>query len=314
MQETKMRIRLANRDVAEEALRKEIRELKKLLAESAQQSQKSLDEVQVNVTRQADMDAAQSHIASLTFELSSLRLQLAGHADVVEQNKQLNAAVMELDKSFANAEKRVRLDKLFSTFLCVFSSGHSSCPQLEAASATQAQFDVLRKSLEAKCATIPKLQQENENLKNKLKESLLVVSEVAKAEQLVKNLVAERDKYQVDAAATNSIRKQIVHLKAQLEASAVALLQSERTVAKLSDEIMVGKLQAALKQKTENFGMSSVEVAKDLLEDVSVWRKKCIKAESELHELKVSIAADARRSFLALAIEPPHQQVALLLK
>jgi hypothetical protein len=46
MQETKMRIRLANRGVAEEALRKEIRELKKLLAESAQQSQKSLDEVQ----------------------------------------------------------------------------------------------------------------------------------------------------------------------------------------------------------------------------------------------------------------------------
>ncbi len=117
-----MRIRLANRDVAEEALRKEIRELKKSLAESAQQTQKSVDEgqLQVNLTRQAEMDAAQSHIASLTVELSSLRLQLAGHADVVEQNKQLNAAVMELDKSFANAEKRVRLDMLFLPFSCVF--------------------------------------------------------------------------------------------------------------------------------------------------------------------------------------------------
>ncbi len=311
-----MRIRLANRDVAEEALRKEIRELKKSLAESVRQTQKSLDEgqLQVNLTRQSEMDAAQSQIASLTLELSSLQLQLAGHADVVEQNKQLNAAVMELDKSFANAEKRVRLDMLFSPFLCNFLSGHSSCPQLHAASATQAQFEVVRKSLEAKCATIPKLQQENENLKNKLKESLLVVSEVAKTEQLVKNLVAERDKFQVDAAATNTIKKQIIHLKAQLEASAVALLQSERTVVKLSDEIMVGKLKAALKQKTEDLGISSVQFAKDLLEDVSVWRKKCIKAESELHELKVSIAADARRSFLALAIEPAHQQVALLLK
>jgi hypothetical protein len=166
----------------------------------------------------------------------------------------------------------------------------------------------MRKALEEKCAVVPKLQRDNEDLKKKLKESLMVVAEFAKIEQTVKILAVERDAWRADAAAADVLRKQIRHMTEQLEASAVALLQKESEVAKLSDEIMTTKLQAALKQKAVKHDASDFDLSKELLEDVSFWRKKCVKTESELHELKVALAADARRSFLALAIEPRVQQ------
>ncbi len=170
------------------------------------------------------------------------------------------------------------------------------------------QFAVVRKTLEEKCAHVPKLQKEVEDLKQKLKESLLVVEEVAKAEQMIKNLAVDHERLKADSFATQHLRKQISYMSAELEASTAALKQKERLISKLSDEIMVSKLQATLKLKTEKHEeISNVETAKDLLADVTFWRKKCIKAEAELHELKVVIAADARRSFLALALVPRSQ-------
>ncbi len=183
--------------------------------------------------------------------------------------------------------------------------------QLEAATCNAKQFEVLRKALEEKCAAVPKLQRDNEDLKKKLKESFLLVAEFEKIEKMVKVIAAERDALRADAAAADTLRKEMKYLKEQLEASAVASLQKDTTVARLSDEIMASKVEAALKQKTVKHEISSVELSKELLEDVSFWRKKCVKAESELHELKVSIAADARRSFLAIAIEPRAQQQGL---
>jgi predicted RNase H-like nuclease (RuvC/YqgF family) len=168
---------------------------------------------------------------------------------------------------------------------------------METASANMRQFAALRKTLEEKCANVPKLQKEVEDLKQKLKESLLVAEEVAKAEQMIKYLAVDHERLKAEA-----------HLRAELEASTAALKQKERIITKLSDEIMVSKLQATLKLKIEKHEeISNVEAAKELLGDVSFWRKKCIKAEAELHELKVVIAADARRSFLALALAPRSQ-------
>ena len=170
------------------------------------------------------------------------------------------------------------------------------------------QFVAVRKTLEEKCANVPKLQKEVEDLKQKLKESLLVAEEVAKAEQMIKYLAVDHERLKADAFAAQHLRKEISHMRAELEASTAALKQKERIITKLSDEIMVSKLQATLKLKTEKHEeISSVEAAKELLGDVSFWRKKCIKVEAELHELKVVIAADARRSFLALALAPRSQ-------
>lgn len=164
------------------------------------------------------------------------------------------------------------------------------------------QFDEVRKSLEEKCAIIPKLKKENEDLKQKLKESLMISTELAKTEQAIRSLAADRDRLRVEAAAANHLRIQVSNLNQQLQASAVALQ-------KMNDEMMAGKLEAALKLKNEKQATSSAESAIDLLQDVSFWRKKCIKVESELHELKVTLAADARRSFLALALRAhPHGQ------
>ena len=179
---------------------------------------------------------------------------------------------------------------------------------MKTASANMQQFAAVRKTLEEKCAYVPKLQKEVEDLKQKLKESLLVAEEVAKAEQMIKNLAVDHERLKADAFAAQHLRKEISHMRAELEASTAALKQKERIITKLSDEIMVSKLQATLKLKTEKHEeISSVEAAKELLGDVSFWRKKCIKVEAELHELKVVIAADARRSFLALALAPRSQ-------
>jgi hypothetical protein len=191
--------------------------------------------------------------------------------------------------------------------LCVPIS-HSVFLQLDASAATVKQFELVRKSLEEKCADVPKLQKENVDLKKQLKESMVVAAELAKVEQIVKGLAVEREKFRADAAAATAMQKEMTHLKVQLEASAIALLQKESAVAKLNDEIMAMKLQALLKQRTEKHENLNVEAAKELLEDVSFWRKKCIKAEAALHDIKVAIAADARRSFLALAIDPRAQQ------
>ena len=112
-QETKTRMMLANRDAIEDDLKKELRQLKQTLAEAAnaQQMQKGAvdEQKQANETHKTEMAAAHSQITSLTRDVSALRAQLADHANIVEQNKQLNNAVTELDKAFANAEKRVRL-------------------------------------------------------------------------------------------------------------------------------------------------------------------------------------------------------------
>lgn len=179
---------------------------------------------------------------------------------------------------------------------------------MKTASANMQQFAAVRKTLEEKCAYVPKLQKEVEDLKQKLKESLLVAEEVAKAEQMIKYLAVDHERLKADAFAAQYLRKEISHMRAELEASTAALKQKERIITKLSDEIMVSKLQATLKLKTEKHEeISSVEAAKELLGDVSFWRKKCIKVEAELHELKVVIAADARRSFLALALAPRSQ-------
>jgi hypothetical protein len=179
---------------------------------------------------------------------------------------------------------------------------------MKTASANMQQFAAVRKTLEEKCAYVPKLQKEVEDLKQKLKESLLVAEEVAKAEQMIKYLAVDHERLKADAFAAQHLRKEISHMRAELEASTAALKQKERIITKLSDEIMVSKLQATLKLKTEKHEeISSVEAAKELLGDVSFWRKKCIKVEAELHELKVVIAADARRSFLALALAPRSQ-------
>jgi uncharacterized membrane-anchored protein len=179
---------------------------------------------------------------------------------------------------------------------------------METASANMRQFAALRKTLEEKCANVPKLQKEVEDLKQKLKESLLVAEEVAKAEQMIKYLAVDHERLKADAFVAQHLRKDMTHLRAELEASTAALKQKERIISKLSDEIMVSKLQATLKLKIEKHEeISNVEAAKELLGDVSFWRKKCIKAEAELHELKVVIAADARRSFLALALAPRSQ-------
>jgi hypothetical protein len=303
---------LVNRDAIEDDLKKELRQLKQTLAEAAnaQQMQKGAvdEQKQANETHKTEMAAAHSQIVSLTRDVSALRAQLADHASVVERNKQLNSAVAELDKAFANAEKRVRLAQCFRFLLLCVPINRSFFLQLDASAATVKQFELVRKSLEEKCADVPKLQKENVDLKNKLKESMAVAAELAKVEQIVKSLAVEREKFRADAAAATEMRKEMTHLKVQLEASAVALLQKESAVAKLNDEIMAMKLQALLKQRTEKHDNLNVEAAKELLEDVSFWRKKCIKAEAALHDIKVTIAADARRSFLALAIDPRTQQ------
>ncbi len=103
---------LANRDAIEDDLKKELRQLKQTLAEAAnaQQMQKGAvdEQKKANETHKTEMAAAHSQIASLIRDVSALRAQLADRADIVEQNKQLNNAVAELDKAFANTEKRVR--------------------------------------------------------------------------------------------------------------------------------------------------------------------------------------------------------------
>jgi hypothetical protein len=167
------------------------------------------------------------------------------------------------------------------------------------------EFHSMQKVFEEKCASIPKLKQENEDLKKKLKESLVIISNISKTEEMIQKLVADRDRLRADAAAAHHLRIQVSSLNQQLQASAAALQ-------KMSDEIMASKLQAVLKLKTERHGTSSVETAMELLQDVTFWRKKCIKAESELHDLKVAVAADARRSFLALALRAHPQEHAPL--
>jgi len=180
-----------------------------------------------------------------------------------------------------------------------------SSSQLEAAAATVKQFEALRKRLEEQCASVPKLQQEVVELKKKLQETLAVAAGVLKMEQTIKNFTADHGKLKDEAAAAQDLRIQVSSLEQKLVASDAALRDRERALRKLSDEAMASKLQAALKLKTEKFQVSPGEAAKELLQDVAYWRKKCINAESELHELKVAIAADARRSFLALALAPP---------
>jgi hypothetical protein len=155
----------------------------------------------------------------------------------------------------------------------------------------------VRKTLEEKCAIVPKLKTEIQDLKQKLKESLMIVTEVAKAEQMIQSLASDRDILRAEAVSAQRLKIEVSDMKQQLQASTAALHR-------MSDEVAAIKLQAALKLKAERVGISSAEAAMDLLQDVSMWRKKCVKAESELHELKVTIAADARRSFLALALAP----------
>ncbi len=94
----------------EEALRKELRDMKKALAEDVQQSQKKIDDEaqRANQSRNAELDSAQSRIASLTLEVSSLRSQCKEHASMVDRNKKLNDAVAQLDKAFSATEKKVR--------------------------------------------------------------------------------------------------------------------------------------------------------------------------------------------------------------
>lgn len=144
------------------------------------------------------------------------------------------------------------------------------------------------------------MKQENEALRQKLKESLMIATEFAKTEQMIRSLAADRDRLRADATAAHHLRIQVSSLKEQLQASAAALQ-------KMNDEMMANKLEAVLKMKSERHGSSLTETATELLQDVSFWRKKCIKAESELHDLKVSVAADARRSFLALALRAQPQ-------
>jgi hypothetical protein len=181
-------------------------------------------------------------------------------------------------------------------------SAHLLVFQLEAAATTIKQFDAVRKTLEEKCAIVPKLKTEIQDLKQKLKESLMIVTEVAKAEQMIQSLASDRDILRAEAVSAQRLKIEVSDMKQQLQASTDALHR-------MSDEVAAIKLQAALKLKAERVGISSAEAAMDLLQDVSMWRKKCVKAESELHELKVTIAADARRSFLALALTPRARPV-----
>ena len=118
-QETKTRIRLANRDAIEEALRKELRELKKSMEETkSSHSEERLqmivadEKLKMSESHKTLMDAAQSQIASLNSEIASLRSQPSGYDKLVEENKMLNEAVAELDKAFSESEKRVILSPI----------------------------------------------------------------------------------------------------------------------------------------------------------------------------------------------------------
>jgi hypothetical protein len=127
-----MQIRLTNRDAIEEALRKEARESKKALEEvkatlaNAEQALKEklvIDEQSASHMRQPELEVAQAQIQSLTREVSSLK-SAADHNSLVEQNKQLTHAVVELDKAIANSEKKVGF--LRSSFFMSMSYWHIS--------------------------------------------------------------------------------------------------------------------------------------------------------------------------------------------
>ena len=70
------------------------------------------ENLKMNDLHKSQMDAAQSQIASLTSEITSLRLQPSDYDKLVEQNKMLNDAVAELDKAFSQSEKRVMLSPI----------------------------------------------------------------------------------------------------------------------------------------------------------------------------------------------------------
>jgi hypothetical protein len=170
------------------------------------------------------------------------------------------------------------------------------------------QCDALRKTLEAKCSQVPELQQQVRDLRVQLNESVLALAELSKIEVAMKTFTCEREKFKADADASKILQQQVSSLEDQLKAYVAQVQQKERKIGSLCDEIMAIKVQAALKQKTAAWDMSHVETSKGLLEEAAYWRKKCLKAESELQELKVEIAAEARKSFLALAPAPRAQQ------
>ena len=116
MQETKMHIRLANKDAVEESLRKEVRELKKSLEDAKvaladglqkQKEQSANEQLSSNQLHKSELEAARAQIQLLNRELSTLKAD-ADHASLSKQNKQLNAAIAQLDKEFAKSEKKVR--------------------------------------------------------------------------------------------------------------------------------------------------------------------------------------------------------------
>ena len=116
MQETKMHIRLANKDAVEESLRKEVRELKKSLEDAKvaladglqkQKEQSANEQLSSNQLHKSELEAARAQIQLLNREVSSLKAD-ADHASLSKQNKQLNAAIAQLDKEFAKSDKKVR--------------------------------------------------------------------------------------------------------------------------------------------------------------------------------------------------------------
>ena len=314
LQETRQRIRLSNRDSIEDGLRKELKESRAIcedMKHALENSQKdnerllkeriAVEQDKIKQMHQSEIDAVQSQVTSLTSELTSMRLQHAGHAKLVDRNKELSAAVAALDAAFVESEKKVCLPPPLpsSTFISLVGSPS----QLQATAATIKQFEALRKKLDDQCASVPKLQKEVAELKQKLKESLAVTAEVGKMEEIIKKFAVNHDKLKDEAAAAQDLRMQVSRLTQQLEASADASHNRERVLGKLSDEIMAMKLQAALKLKAEKLQLSPDQAAEELLQDVAFWRKKCINTESELHALKVAMGGDARRHFLALALE-----------
>ena len=133
-QETKQRIRLANRDAIEEGLRKELKESRAACgalndaletASSQKNTERSLQERiagehdKMKQMHQSEIDAVQSQVASLTRELASLRAQSADQAKLSIRNKELSAAILELDAAFTKSEKKVCFDHFACNRHCI---------------------------------------------------------------------------------------------------------------------------------------------------------------------------------------------------
>jgi hypothetical protein len=106
---------LTNRDSIEEALRKELRDLKKSLEEaktalaSAEQEKQlkiANDQQLASQMHKSELEAAQIQIQSLLREVSTLKTA-ADNTSLIKKNQQLTEAVIELDKAFAKSEKQV---------------------------------------------------------------------------------------------------------------------------------------------------------------------------------------------------------------